>query len=488
MRRPDLRSILPPVLAIVVAPLLMALVYGQPYLNYDAAYSLVWANDIASGFTPDYNGYIAPTPHPLQTFFSLLALPFGSATEDVLAWLVMFCFGGLLWIVYRLGSELFNAPVGITAAVVLLTRPAFAKNAEAAYQDIPFVLFVCWALLLEVRESRRGWPVLMMLTFAGLLRPEGWALAGLYWLYLLPKREWGARVGLAALAAAGPVLWAISDWAITGDLLHSLHGTQDLAAQLDRPRTPAEAPWFTAKFMGWTLREPLILGVPIGAAFTLLFARRQATILMGVAALMTVLFIASTIVGLPLIARYVLTPTVLLAIVYAAGVFGWKNLPERSKDRTRWRAIGYFSLALSVVFIPWHIGLIDEQAEKIENYGSIQRDLEVIADDPKFIAFYNHCGRISTNNHRPTPYLRYELDGAPGSVQTRRDPDHPLGEMMLQPRDRTVAQKYYNEVPDLSPPPGFKTVFVSKSWRLFASPECSTAVAAGRDLSGLQRN
>ncbi|MFY9264983.1 MAG: glycosyltransferase family 39 protein [Solirubrobacterales bacterium] len=491
MWRPEIRVnarlILPALATIIGAPIAIALVYGQPYLNYDAAYSLVWANDIAAGLTPDYLGYIAPTPHPLQTFFSFLALPLGEITEDVLAWLVMFCFGGLVWVVYLVGRELFNAPVGVLAAVVLVTRPAFAKNAEAAYQDIPFVLFVCWALLLEVRNTRRGWPVLLLLTFAGLLRPEGWVLAALYWLYLVPAREWRARIGLAVLAVAGPVLWAISDWAITGDLLHSFHGTKDLAAQLDRPRTPGEAPWFTAKFIGWTLREPLILGVPIGCAFALLFARRQAKILLGVAVLMTLLFIASTLGGLPLIARYVLTPAVLLAIVYAAGVFGWKNLPEGSRERSTWKAVGYGSLALSIVFIPWHIGLIGDQAQKIENYGSIQRDLEAVSKAPVFVEYYERCGRISTNNHRPVPYLRYELDGPPGSVQTQRDPEHPLAETMLQPRSREVARKYYNEVPDLAPPPGFTTVFVSRSWRMFASPDCRAAVAAGRDLPNADR-
>ena len=49
-------------------------------------------------------------------------------------------------------------------------------------------MFVIWALLLEIRQPRRGWPVLAMLSLAGLLRPEAWVLAGLYWLYLFPAR------------------------------------------------------------------------------------------------------------------------------------------------------------------------------------------------------------------------------------------------------------------------------------------------------------
>ncbi len=483
-----IRSILPAFLTIVGAPLALFLIYGRPYLNYDASYSLVWANDIAHGLTPDYTGYIAPTPHPLQTFVSFLALPLGSLTEDVLAWTVMLAFGVLVWIVYLLGRELFNSPVGALAAIVVLTRPALAKNVEAAYQDIPFVLFVCWALLLEVRNSRRGGPVLVLLTLAGLLRPEGWVLAGLYWLYLFPARGWRERIPLAFLAAAGPILWALSDLAVTGDLLHSFHGTKDLAAQLDRPRRPTQAPYWTLKFLGWTLREPLIVGVPVGTAFMLLFARRQAKILLGLAGLMTLIFIASTLGGLPLIARYVLTPAVFLSIVYAAGVFGWRDLPVGSRERSTWKWIGVASLGMSVVFIPWHLDLTTEQMRKVDNYGSIQRDLRDVAHAPAVRAYYLRCGRISTNNHRPVPAFRYELDGPPGSVQTIKDPAHRLAETILFPRDRSIAVKYYNEVPSLTPPVGYETVFTSWAWRLYASPRCRAAVAAGRTLPGVDRD
>lgn len=488
MQRLDIRRHLPAILTIVGAPLLIALVYGRPYLNYDAAYALVWANDIANGFTPDYQGFIAPTPHPLQTFVSFLALPLGDLTVGFLAWMVMIAFGGLIWVIYRLGEELFNKPVGVLAAVIILTRPAFAKNAAAAYQDIPFILFVVWALLVEVRQPKRGWPVLVLLTMAGLLRPEGWLLAGLYWLYLFPAREWRERIPLALLAAAGPVLWAISDFAVTGDFMHSFHGTSDLAAQLDRPREPQEAPFWTLKFLGSTLREPLIIGVPIGCAFVILYARRQAKILLGVAVLMTAFFIATTFGGLPLIARYVLTPTVLLAIIYAAGVFGWRDLPEGARERQTWQWIGAFSLALSIVFIPWHINLIQAQAQKIENYGSIQRDLREVANAPTVETYFERCGRISTNNHRPVPAFRFEINGPPGSVMTEKDGEHPLAETILYPLNRAVALKYYNNVPSLTPPPGFTTVYTSKSWRLYASPRCRAAVTSGVTLPGVDRD
>lgn len=476
-----MRRYVPAFLCILGVPLALFLVYGTPYLNYDASYSLVWAHDIANGLTPDYEGFIAPTPHPLQTLVSFVALIFGGLAEEVLAWLVMIAFGALVWVIYLLGRELFNAPVGIVAAAVIATRPAFDKNALAAYQDIPFVLFVMWALLLEVRSPRRGWPVLMLLTFAGLLRPEAWILAGIYYLYLFPKLDWNARLALAALTAAGPALWAVSDWAITGDPLHSFHGTKNLASQLDRPRSPGEAPLWTARFLGFTLREPLMLGVPIGCAFAWRYRRREAMLPLALAVLMTLIFVASTLGGLPLIARYVLTPAALLAIFYGAACFGWLLLAEGSRERQLWKWIGVFSLALSLAYLPWHWALVDETQRKIDNYGTIQKDLEDVADSAAFRAHYEACGRLSTTDHRPVPALRHYVGGPPGSVQSAGAPGYPWAEIAIFPRTTDVARKFYNRIPKLTPPASkrYTRILTTDYWVVYTTPECKVAAVPG---------
>ena len=75
-----------------------------------------------------------------------------------------------------------------------------------------------------------------LLAAAGLLRPEAWVLAGLYWLWCLPGSALRARAGLLALAAAAPLLWCLVDLAVTGDPLFSLTNTQALSDSLDRER------------------------------------------------------------------------------------------------------------------------------------------------------------------------------------------------------------------------------------------------------------
>jgi 4-amino-4-deoxy-L-arabinose transferase-like glycosyltransferase len=406
----------------------------------------------------------------------------------------MLVFGGLCWVIYLIGKELFNNWVGVLAAIIIITRPAFAKNVLAAYQDIPFILFVCWALLLEIRKPRNGVPVLVLLALAGLLRPEAWILSGLYWLYLWPARTMKERVWLALIVGSAPVLWAISDAAITGDFLHSFHGTKDLAAQLDRPRSPVVAPFWTLKFFAWTLREPLMIGVPIGLVYCWFCARKQGLILFGVATLLSLVFIVSTIGGLPLIARYVLTPTVLLAVIYAAGVFGWRSLPDDFERKDMWKWVGVFSLALSIVFIPWHVSIAKDTKRKIHNYQSIQGNLRTVAQAETVQKFNRLCGRISTTDHRPTPAFRYELGTAPGSIQTVADPDHPLANLALYPASKDIVARFYSEKkPNLTPPRDsnggqYEVVYESWAWKLYASPECVAAVKRNQPVPGLDPN
>src|SRR5215216_4060048 len=234
--RPRTARLAPGAITAVAVALLLDVVYGPWFLNYDARYALLWARDIAQGHLPEYTADFAPTPHPLQTAAGLLALPFGGASDDVLTWAVLLSFGALVYLTYALGRELFSVPVGLVAALVVLSRPALQRDALLAYQDIPFAALVAGAVLLEARRPRRGVPVLALLVAAGLLRPEAWVLGGLYVLWLWPALTPRRRAALIGVAALAPALWAFTDWLVTGDALHSLHGTADLAEANNRRR------------------------------------------------------------------------------------------------------------------------------------------------------------------------------------------------------------------------------------------------------------
>ena len=139
---------LPALGTVVGIAVLLKIVYAPWFLNYDARYALLWARDVARGLTPDYEAPFAPTPHPLETLVSLVAVPFGTGGDAIMLWATLLCFGLLVWLAYRLGEELFSPAVGVVTALVVLTRPALERDALIGYQDTAFAVVIVWAVLL----------------------------------------------------------------------------------------------------------------------------------------------------------------------------------------------------------------------------------------------------------------------------------------------------------------------------------------------------
>ena len=484
--RSGLARLAPAVLTAVAVAALLQLVYGPWYLNYDARYALLWAQDLANGFSPEYEADFAPTPHPLQTAFGLLVLPFGDAADDVLVLATLLSFGALVYIVYRLGTELFGSRwVGAVAALVVLTRPALERDALLAYQDVPFAALVAGAVLLEARRPRRGAPVLALLAVAGLLRPEAWVLSGLYVLWLWrPNTSFRRREGSdpslremkwwLALAAAAPVVWALSDWLVTGDPLHSLHGTADLAIANDRRRTIGEVPYWTAQYFGYALREPLVIGVPIGLVFAWFYARRRAVLPLAVVVAMVAVFAVGPLFGLPLIRRYIGTPSVLLTLFYGLAVAGWTLLP-RGTARTRWMAAGIVAAALSVAYLPWHADMLGDLERRVDRDSVFYGDLREAAKAPAVRAAFDRCPDLTAGDHRPMPYVRYWLDGDPGSVSTVEGGASPMGDLLLMPVKGPTTRRIYPPriYPKVATPEGWTTIYENRSWRVSAAPRCA---------------
>ena len=123
-----MRALLPALAVVLGVAAILRLGFDQ-YLNYDARYALLWARDLYNGVTPDYTADFAPTPHPLETWVSVLAVPFGDSADALMIWIILLCFGLLVWLTYRLGATLFHPAVGIVTALVVATRPALFRDA-----------------------------------------------------------------------------------------------------------------------------------------------------------------------------------------------------------------------------------------------------------------------------------------------------------------------------------------------------------------------
>jgi hypothetical protein len=464
--------VLPATVTIVGIAALLRVVYDPWYLNYDARYALLWARDVWHGFLPDFKADFAPTPHPLSTALSSLGLPFGHSGDGVTVWIVLLSFGALVWLTYRLGEVLFSRWVGVVAALAVLTRPVLDRDVLLAYQDVPFAALIVGAVLLEARQRRRGLPVMALLALAGMLRPEAWLLAGLYLLWMWPAATSRRRVLLLALAALAPVVWTVMDWIVTGDPLHSLHGTAALAEEVDRRRRVDQVPYWSLKYFGFTLREPLIVGIPVGLAFAWRHARRAAALPVAVAAVMTVVFAVGPIFGLPLIARYIRTPAVLLTLFFGLALFGWMKLPK-GRERTGWIVAAVITLGVFVAFLPSNLTMLDGLRLRSTREGSFYRQLRAAGEAPAVRAAFARCKPLSTSDHRPIPYIRWWLDGDPHSVGTVENGTSPLGKLLLVPRRSPVATHFYGKnFPRYKPPASYRVLYQNRTWRVLAAPDC----------------
>jgi hypothetical protein len=462
-----------PLLTIVGVALVIFLRYGPRFVNYDAQWALVWASDLWNGVTPEYGADFAPTPHPLATAVSSLALPFGHGASVAIIWLTLLSFGALVYLTYRLGSELFNPWVGLVAALVVVTRPAMIRDTVLGYQDLPFATLVIGAVLLEERKPHRGIPVLALLALAGLLRPEGWVLSGLYWLYLWRSATPKQRAQTAAVAFSAPLIWAGTDWLIAGDPLHSLHGTAALADEADRRRSPEDVPYWTAQYFAYALREPMVIGVPIGLAFAWLYTRRRARMPLVVVIAMTAVFAIGPFFGLPLIRRYIETPAVLLTLFYGLAVAGWTLLPP-GRARTRWMALGVVAVALSVVYAPWHVKQLDRVDRRMHIDKRFYGSLERLTEKRRMRLAFARCPSLTAADHRPIPYVRAWLDAPPGTVRTVENGVSPMGKLLLVPRRTQYTKRLYTRrtYPDVAIPAGYKRIARNRGWRLMGPPEC----------------
>jgi len=174
-------------------------VIGHGFANYDALYSLIWGRELAHGRAPTTDVVLAPTSHPLADVLGVVLSAFPArAGEDILVVIAYLALAGVGYVVFRLGQLWFGWAAGLLAAAVILTREPIISYGVRAYLDVPYLLLVLGALLVEAKRTRAGTPVLVLLALAGLLRPEAWlfslAYLGYLWLDRRPRtRTWPSR-------------------------------------------------------------------------------------------------------------------------------------------------------------------------------------------------------------------------------------------------------------------------------------------------------
>jgi hypothetical protein len=450
----------------------LRLISGVGFANYDTLYALAWGGQLSRGQTPAYDLAIAPTPHPLLEALGLVLAPLGPrAAEQVTVALGFLALSGCGWLVYRLGAQWFGRLAGALAAVVLLTRTPLLSYGVRAYVDVPYLLLLLGALLVESGRRRAGVPVLALLALAGLLRPEAWAFSGIYWLYLVRGRAPGAgRAELAwtgLLAVCAPIVWVLSDLAITGEPFWSLTNTRHTAHTLGRITGIANVSEYVPRRIGEILRPPVLAGAAIGGVLSLLWLRRRA--LMGAIAgiIAVAVFAAVGAAGLSINTRYAFPTAAILCVFYGAGAFGWTQLARGERARRWWMVAGAAIVVALAAYIPAQYRSVHRELDKLARQQSIRGDLLALVDAH---ALSLRCGPIGVPNHAPIPLLALYLQAGPQHVISAQVGSISSGEY-VDPASKEVEESFVLDPRDphlpVSVPPGFHEVHANRSWLIF---------------------
>jgi hypothetical protein len=442
------------------------------YPNYDSYYSLLWGREVLDLQLPGFEGFRVPTQHPLAivagAFFSL----FGRSGDRLFVAAILASFLWLIWGVYKLGRVSFTPLVGGVAALLTLTRFDLGFLAVRAYIDIPYMALVVWAAVLEAKQARRGAPVLIMLALAGLLRPEAWVLAGMYFLWVAWRASWHDRIVYAAITAVGPVVWTLTDLIVTGDPLFSLLHTSSSAEDLGRQRTLGELPAAIPQFFTNIDKLPVMAAAVIGLGLALAFAPRRSAVPLALLLSGIATFVLIGVAGASVIERYLAVAAVAL-LVFAGVALGGFTMLRRSRARTAWLAFSGALVLFGVVFTATHVRL-DYFDSELRFRGDAHSDLvHVLESAPVQRAL--RCGPLTAPNHKLVPDSRWILDLPADRVIPRADPRAPQPRrgvaLVVTSRFAVFKHAWSNDTDSpliQEPPPGWRRVVTSDFYAAYA--------------------
>jgi hypothetical protein len=474
---------LPGFVAVAGGAVVLRLIAGVGFANYDTLYALAWGGQLAQGETPAYGVPISPTPHPLIELLGIILKPLSAHAEiQVVVWIGFIALAGCGWVIFLLGRRWFGAAAGALAALLFVTRVPVISYGVRAYLDVPYVLLVLSALLVEVRRPRAGAPVLALLALAGLLRPEAWVFSGLYWLYLVglvparlrgrlpagePVRDRGRLAALTLLAAAGPLIWLLSDLAVTGNPLWSLTHTRHTASTLDRKTGIRNVPEYVPRRIGEVLQAATLAGAFVGAVLSLLWLRAQALVPAIAAALAVAVFVVFAAIGLPINTRYAFLAAAFGCMFCGAAVFGWTALRRTDPRRVPWMAAAALVAVALIATAPSQYRTAHKELRKLATQERIEGDLEALVRSG---AVNLRCGPVGVPNHAPIPLLALYLRTSPARVRSAQV-GHIGSGVYVDPASQEVEREYILDNHDphesVSVPPGFSASASNRSWLIF---------------------
>jgi hypothetical protein len=463
--RPTTRTLERVGAAVVCLGALVGFLLYPTYPNYDSEYSLIWGRELLHLQPLSFDAYRAPTEHPLAIVVGAILSLFGGSADRLFVALTIASFVALVFGLYALGRAAFTPLVGLVAAVLVITRFDFPFLAARGYIDPAYLAIVVWAAVLEVRRPRRGVPVLVLLALGSLLRPEAWVLSGLYFLWVAWPATWRQRLLYLAIAAVGPVAWAMTDVIVMGDPLFSLRGTSELADELGRNKGVGAVPTALWTFLIKLAKFPVVVGAIAGVVLGALLTPKRLVMPLVLLATGVATFAMVGAAGLSVIDRYLLVPSLMVMILCGVAVGGWTMLREGALLRRVWALGAALLVVFGVAFTATRVNLT-----RLDNELSFRGDAHTA-----FMALIRSpaireglkCGPVYTPNHKLVPDLRWYLD-LPKDRVIARSSIHSTPRrgvvVLVHGRTALFRQALVTDVDDpvdSLPPPGFRRAAVT---------------------------
>jgi hypothetical protein len=441
------------------------------YPNYDSYYSLIWGREIVHGHLPSFEAYRAPTEHPLAVAIGALLSVFGHSADRIFVLITILSFVALVAGMYRLGRICFTPFIGALAAFLILTRFKFPSLAVRGYIDIPFMATIVWAGALEAARPRRGLPVFLLLAAAGLMRPEAWVVSGIYFLWMSWNASWSDRIRYAALTAIAPVGWIATDLVVTGKPFFSLNSTKDLASELQRSQSGSGVLSALPSGLKTTVKVPVFFTGLVGIAIAAWRYPTRSVVPLALFAAGTFTFLATGLVGLSVITRYLLVPGVMMSLFAALALGGFTMLRPGSRARRIWVWTSGVVVVLGLVWTATHPPSFVRFNDELVFRGDSGRSLYALLRKPA-VKRGLRCGPLSLPTHRLIPDSRWILDlpahkvvsrsqTAPGVQRRMR-----YGVAVIPTARSNVVRNTYFSTTTLSrvavPPPGFQRAAVER--------------------------
>ncbi len=408
---------------------------GAGPLNYDGAYALLWGSQIADGHRPEVQVALAPTPKPLLIAFGVVLDRLGVGHRSA-AVLLLISVGSLGWLAAAAGAvawQLAGWWAALLSAAIIVTREPVVSWALRGYSEVLFCALLLSVLALELRRCRAGLAGLMLLSIAGLLRPEAWLLSIAYLAWCWPALGSRSRVAGVVLASGSPLLWVTFDVIASGVPWWSLTGTRQSAQALARPTGLQALVLVAPRRIGEILREPVLVAAVAGIAVLVVRRGRNARVMVSAICAVSVGFSLLALTGLPVIARYLLPVASLLAVVAAVGVV--RSLDHRGPLALR--LAGYVLAGWMAVATPGQIHRLTATSAVLETQRQIVGELHGLADTGRLTW---SCRPLSLPNRRAVPSIAWWTRSSPFALRTDAHDPSSNGTVLIASR---TARRLY---------------------------------------------